>query len=1575
MDSYSVLLLLLYVHLGLHSVLGNSETEPGLETLPKPMGRRSNTLSPPRFTAEPKSHFAISSESVRLDCRVKGNPPPLVTWLKDGQPLADQSVSGYVDLHPDILLMFIQSKGSSANTGTYQCIASNTEGEIRSRNATVQLASLRNDFRKDPDDTWAPLGDSATLRCQGPKGIPEPEISWRKNNKPLKINSRIQVKVGGDLVISRLAKGDAGTYVCVATNMAGERESNEAVLRVQKPPRFTSRPTNQNVLKGQSVQLKCNAVGDPLPRISWSRNIGSMPERREVESNGNMVISNIQVEDEGEYICTAENKVGSQTASAYVTVQAEPELIEVASDTTVQVGETVSLPCRAGGDPPPTVYWRKLHGKEGMFSGRSYQDGHIIVADGTLTIYSVHTQDQGTYTCEALNPVGSNSAQVQLTVLPRRVTTPPPIIKRGPANATVTTGGSVLFECSSLSIPEPDISWYKDDKPVETGLDGVTQDSSGNLEIQDVKSSNVGLYTCQASNSHGTTRWEALLAISPNGKSSANPAKALQLPQAPSRPNMLNSTSDSITLSWKPGSNSGDSPIQYYMVEYYKIGESPSTWHYVTDRVRQPSCTVSHLAASSDYVFVVRSVNLHGVGDPSRMSLYMSTKDLVIQPTSTIPNTASTNLQSVSVKLEEARPSFSPGASSGDVQLSWSAGSNCDVIGGFMIVAQPVSIPSSEMIRRAVACDVRSFDLKNIVSSAKYEVRVRPYRGQEIGKASPIVFMSLQSGIVDAATPSLSIKVDPDDGRKVTFQWHPPRDLPAQYVTGYALRYRLRAGRAQGHVVHVNSSVIEYTLRDLRDDATYVANVTYSTNLGEGKTSEEKEFTIEAASTDAPGADEGFVGMIQRQPAVVVGVAVAFVAVIALIVGGICYYRKSKRGHKSRSLHASHRGGVARDRFDNTQYSAGFHMAPTAGGGGAQGANPGTDGFPPMGPPQSETNNYLQQAPPHHGTNNNAPKNTIVSYNANSDNLPLLLDDKSAGIPQGGFSYVTDQLTSKTSIPPQFSNTNLSRPSLTSTQSSTVQHLQQHQQHLSRQRSNNNSTFGSTNQADVCPTDENLSDFPLPPPPPSPPLSQRTGVSDRSRSSGMHSTGERTSRSSHKSKRSNRGQRLPHNTAPVAAYFTTDPDNDNLHLLCSPHRSDEGTGKVSPAPPTPPVRGASNYPPYGQAMMHFNHSRDPTLNLGYMAEASEGESEIENDQVAQLQVRARYPELDPRSSMAVSGVSMMNHDPSDGRDSSLDRDSTVSSSSAESFHMESVSQVGQHLIHDDDLQNNQSPRSHKPVLTEHSPHRQYSNTYHNYPVEDDALMRNSGQQAKRKSGKSRRFSNKKTSNNSLTRMNSASSTSSSYLHNTGDSGMSAGVTSTEHNSLNSNASATSAGKNTDGGLIPRSRTADNALCFANASNGPVEAIPPRLDIARALAGFKGDDSTPVSPTASGVSEQSGYMSTASSCWQFLPPSPSKQGQLTPRRPARIGTGGRPPLPSSQRPTNFQDVQKACQLNTKPQTPQHYPDQTPTDGSITQFQSARAAFADKLDRQRPKELSDVPEVSTSDFCEDYSDQSQ
>ena len=53
-----------------------------------------------------------------------------------------------------------------------------------------------------------------------------------------------------------------------------------------------------------------------------------------------------------------------------------------------------------------------------------------------------------------------------------------------------------------------------------------------------------------------------------------------------------------------------------------------------------------------------------------------------------------------------------------------------------------------------------------------------------------------------------------------------------------------------------------------------------------------------------------------------------------------------------------------------------------------------------------------------------------------------------------------------------------------------------------------------------------------------------------------------------------------------------------------------------------------------------------------------------------------------------------------------------------------------------------------------------------------------------------------------------------------------------------------------------------------------------LEISNALNGQRHQSSgsrSPSSPTESAVSEQSGYMSTASSCWQFQLPSPSKNG--------------------------------------------------------------------------------------------------
>ena len=111
--------------------------------------------------------------------------------------------------------------------------------------------------------------------------------------------------------MSHTHKSDAGMYVCVASNMAGERESAAAelavlgrrmqywsygsrawgVAAVQNPwlfahshsaerPSFLRRPVNQVVLANAPVDFPCEVQGDPPPRLHWRKEDGELPSGR-----------------------------------------------------------------------------------------------------------------------------------------------------------------------------------------------------------------------------------------------------------------------------------------------------------------------------------------------------------------------------------------------------------------------------------------------------------------------------------------------------------------------------------------------------------------------------------------------------------------------------------------------------------------------------------------------------------------------------------------------------------------------------------------------------------------------------------------------------------------------------------------------------------------------------------------------------------------------------------------------------------------------------------------------------------------------------------------------------------------------------------------------------------------------------------------------------------------------------------------------------------------------------------------------------------------------------------------------
>jgi len=98
----------------------------------------------------------------------------------------------------------------------------------------VDVAVIRDDFREQPPHSLdGPLGSETLIPCRPPRGRPEPRVRWTKDGDPVQSSSRITVEESGTLRIEDTRRADTGVYVCVANNVAGEKESIPCQLTVK----------------------------------------------------------------------------------------------------------------------------------------------------------------------------------------------------------------------------------------------------------------------------------------------------------------------------------------------------------------------------------------------------------------------------------------------------------------------------------------------------------------------------------------------------------------------------------------------------------------------------------------------------------------------------------------------------------------------------------------------------------------------------------------------------------------------------------------------------------------------------------------------------------------------------------------------------------------------------------------------------------------------------------------------------------------------------------------------------------------------------------------------------------------------------------------------------------------------------------------------------------------------------------------------------------------------------------------------------------------------------------------------
>uniref|UniRef100_A0A4W3K1P2 Roundabout, axon guidance receptor, homolog 2 (Drosophila) n=1 Tax=Callorhinchus milii TaxID=7868 RepID=A0A4W3K1P2_CALMI len=265
----------------------------------------------PTFTRRPINQVVLEEEPVEFRCQVQGDPEPTVRWRKDDVDLP----RGRFDDHT---LRIKRTSGGDA--GTYTCSLTLTPPQFVVR----------------PRDQIVGQGRTASFPCET-KGNPQPAVFWQKEgsqnlmfpNQARQPSSRFSVSPGGDLAISNVQRSDAGYYICQALTVAGSILAKAQlevtdVLTDRPPPIIRQGPANQTLGLDATGLLRCQAMGDPIPTISWLKDGLSLlgkDNRMSLQELGSLQIRNLRLTDSGTYTCVATSSSGETSWSAVLDVR------------------------------------------------------------------------------------------------------------------------------------------------------------------------------------------------------------------------------------------------------------------------------------------------------------------------------------------------------------------------------------------------------------------------------------------------------------------------------------------------------------------------------------------------------------------------------------------------------------------------------------------------------------------------------------------------------------------------------------------------------------------------------------------------------------------------------------------------------------------------------------------------------------------------------------------------------------------------------------------------------------------------------------------------------------------------------------------------------------------------------------------------------------------------------------------------------------------------------------------------------------------------------------------------------
>ncbi|XP_035005999.2 matrix-remodeling-associated protein 5 [Hippoglossus stenolepis] len=495
-------------------------------------------------SSSPQRTDVIYGRNLLLNCVATGEPNPWIIWRTPSKKLVDSQYSfdPRIKVFPNgtIIIHSVTDKDS----GDYLCMARNKIGDdyVLLR-VTVLTRPAKIEQKQQRSSQEVVYGGDLKVDCVA-SGLPSPEISWALPDgtmvNPVKQRDHVSggrrrrylVFDNGTLYFNDVGMPEEGDYTCYAENQVGKDEMKVRVkLKVATPPPQILDKDQKfvRVFYGESITLRCNAKGEPMPVITWisptNRVIASALDKYQVLDDGTLVVQKVQRFDGGNYTCMARNNVGQDhkviRLEVLVTTPTINGLRETASAvkiTAVQ-DQRKLVDCVAKGTPTPRVMW-VLTGNV-ILPAPYYSNRMTVHQNGTLEIRSIKRTDSGQLACIARNEGGEVRLLVDLDV--KEVVERPQ--SRGPEthSLSLTVGNAMTLNCSFDGSTLPHVTWILPNGiPLLSGarFSKFFHQPDGSLIISNPSVGEAGMYRCLGHNSGGLV--ERTITLSPGIKPEIN---------------------------------------------------------------------------------------------------------------------------------------------------------------------------------------------------------------------------------------------------------------------------------------------------------------------------------------------------------------------------------------------------------------------------------------------------------------------------------------------------------------------------------------------------------------------------------------------------------------------------------------------------------------------------------------------------------------------------------------------------------------------------------------------------------------------------------------------------------------------------------------------------------------------------------------------------------------------------------------------------------------------------------------------------------------------------------------------